>query len=880
VIRAGIRRAFRLALRRRDRWEREVEEEIKLHLSLRAEQLVAHGATPDDAYREAVRKFGPLAESHALLLEAARHRESHMQRIEHLSDLRQDLAFAFRTLRRDRGWTALTTVTLALGIAATTAVFSVVSRVLLHAVAYPGADRVVVVFQQPTTGNNTGVNVAITPNSQIVRAWKESAHGFEALEALAAGQADLRTTSGPVTLNVTEMEPTFPRFAGVQPIVGRVFTAAEVSGHDHVALLGEGLWRERFGADRSILGKPIMLDDSSYTIVGVLPAKLQTPRVGAPPTDVWLPLDLRRENIGAAVVGRLAPGTDPDRAARELDSAYARSTTTGSGPIPFRAVVTTPARRVNFRDSLIMLGAAVGLVLLVACANVAHLLLARSTGRRRELAIRIALGAGRGRVFRQLLTESLLLATFGGTLGVAGGWAALKVIVALRPPALSALEVAHVDGTTLALALAVTLTTSVVFGVMGAAQSARTSTHDQLKSGGVHSAVTGHGRVRHVLVVTEMALSATLAVGAAMLVRSVINMQNADLGFEPKGLYVLSLSSSKGHFANGAAKGELVRSVATRLATVSGVRSVTLASSPPSWFSFLIGRVEIDGEPVPTGPATAFVSDNQVGSTYFRTMGIRLVQGTPFTDTTRAANQVIINERFARKQWRGASPLGKRLRVAQGGKEPWLTVVGVAADAQTGGPMVTESSAPFLYLPAADSNAVAIMLRTDGTSELARPIQALVQSLDGQVTPKLESVEVQLVKSIAAPRFVMLLLTTFTVLALALAAIGLYGVMAYSVAQRTREIGIRVALGATRGRIARAVVTKGASLALAGSAVGVTIALWGTKLIEHELYGVAKRDTVSLGASVIVLIAVGVLACVVPARRALAVDPMTAIRAD
>jgi putative ABC transport system permease protein len=509
--------------------------------------------------------------------------------------------------------------------------------------------------------------------------------------------------------------------------------------------------------------------------------------------------------------------------------------------------------------------------------------MARSSGRRRELAIRVALGAGRERVFRQLLTESALLAGLGGTLGVIGGWIALKAIVALRPPSLSALEVARVDPTTLGLATAVTVVTSLAFGVIGAIQSARTSTHDELKSGGNRSAMSGRGRARQLLVITEMALSATLVVGTTMLVRSIMNMQSADLGFEPRGLYALTLTSENRHFANRGAKGELLRGIATRLAAVPGVRSAALTSTPTSWYTFLVGRVEIDGEPVPAGPATAFINDNVVGSGYFRTMGIRLTQGTTFTDTTRDGGQVIVNERFARKQWREASPLGKRIRVSSGDPKeqaPWRTIVGVAADAQAGGPMMKESTAPFLYFPAADSDAVAIMIRTDGAADLARPIQALVRSLDGQVTPKLESVEVQMAQSISAPRFVMLLLTTFTVLALVLAAIGLYGVMAYSVARRTREIGIRVALGATRSRISRAVVGGGVSLALVGSALGIAIALWGTKLIEHELYGVAQRDTVSLAASVIVLLAVGIVACVVPARRALAVDPMTAIRAD
>jgi putative ABC transport system permease protein len=880
MIRDGIRRAFDLALRRRDRWEREVEEEIKLHLSHRAEQLMSSGLTADQAYDEAVRRFGPLAESRKRLLDAARHREKRMQRTEHFSDLRQDFAFAVRTLARDKGWTAVTVLTLALGIGATTAVFSVVSSVLIHAVPYPDGDRVVVVFQQPSEGNNTGINVSILPGNTSIRAWKV-ANSFEALEGISPDQtAELRTSGGPATIHASRIEPTFPRFAGVHPIVGRVFTPSEILANGRVAMLGEGIWRTRFAADTAILGRPITLDDSTYTIVGVLPATLRTPRVGGPPTDVWLPLDLRGKQGGASVVGRLRSGASPASAERELDSLFARATNITGGKLPFRAVVTTPARRVPFRASLILLGWAVGLVLLVACANVAHLLVARSMNRRRELAIRVALGAGRGRVFRQLLTESLLLAASGSALGVLGGWAGLKAMVALRPAALSALQVARVDSTTLGIALAVTLVTSVVFGLMGAVQSARTSTHDELKSGGSRSATTGHGRVRKLLVVTEMALSATLVVGATMLVRSVINLQNADLGFEPKGLYTLNLDAPKGHFANTAARGEMIRDVATRLTGVTGVRSVAPVKTPPTWFTFIIGRLEIEDHPTPSSSTTSFVNANQIEGGYFQTMGIRLVAGTTFTDTTRGSHQVIVNERFARKQWPSTSPLGKRLRVAESDTTPWLTVVGVAHDAATGGPVMKGTAEPLLYRPAADSEVSWLLLRTEGSADLLKPVQALVHSLDPAVTPKLESVEVQMAESISIPRFVMLLLTTFTILALALAAIGLYGVMAYMVAQRTREIGIRVALGAPRIRIARSVIAGGVTLAIAGCIVGGVVAVWGTKLIETQLYGVARSDVASFGAAAVVLLGAAVAACVVPARRALAVDPMTAIRAE
>jgi predicted permease len=872
VIRDGVRRVFKLAARSRGHWERDVEDEIKTHLALRAEQLLSQGVTPEKAYEEAVRRFGPLKESRARMVDAARHREQRMHRTEYFADLRQDLSFALRTLRRDIGWTSVTLATLALGIAATTAVFSAVSSLLLHAVAYPSPDRVVLAFQQPMKGNNTGVNVTIIPELKVLRAWK-TAKSLETLEAYGSQTMELKTTGEPAKLQVQHVEPTFPKFAGGQPMLGRMFGDEEARSDAHVAVLGEGAWRTRFGGERSAIGKTITLDDSIYTIIGVLPARVQPPVVGATPIDIWLPLNITQAEGGALAVGRIRPGVSEAVAERELDTLTARAT---GGKLAMRTVLTTPAKRVSFRDSLVLLAAAVALVLLVACANVAHLLMARASTRGRELAIRVALGAGQGRVFRQLLTESVVLALAGGAIGVAGGWLGLRAIIGLRPASLQSLAAAHLDATTLEVALAVTIITSIVFGLLGALQTSRASTFDTLK-GTARSSTRPRGR--QILVITEMALSATLVVGAAMLVRSVSNLQHADLGYDTRGLYGLTLEAPRGHFGGAANAAAMRRRVVDRIRAMPGVTAVALASSPPGWFSFRIGRLEIDGEPNPAMPATSFNAVMQVGSGYFATMGTRLVAGAGFTDTTDAAGQVILNENFVRKQWHGQSAIGKRIRISSKGDEPWLTVVGVAQETQTAGPM-QESTAPLIYSAAADSDAHAIMFRTTQTADLLPRVKALVASMDPGVTTNLNDIQGIVDRSIAAPKFVMLLLTVFTVLALMLAAVGLYGVMAHTVAQRTREIGIRVALGAPRSLIARGVIVAGVWLALIGMLIGGAVSMWGTKLIESQLFGVAARDPASMIAASVVLFAVAIVACVVPARRALAVDPMTAIRAD
>jgi len=889
VIRAGVRRAFRLALHRRDRWEREVEDEIKLHLSLRAEQLLAQGATPDEAYREAARRFGSPTESRARLLEAARHRERRMHRTEYLDDLRQDLAFAARTLGRQKGWTAVTILTLALGIGATTAVFSVVSSLLLDLLPYPHADRIVYINQQPTQGNSTGIRVTITPSAKVARAWMQNSHSFEAIEGQTVGPRMLKTMSEPSRVMAAEVFPSFPEFAGQHPMRGRMFTQQDIVNGGRVVVLSEGFWRQRFGSDPRVLGRLITLNDTSYMIAGVMPAALQLGR-GSRPIDVFLPLDVRDDKRGMALMGRLRPGITIDAATRELDSIFARTGQFSDGKVPFKTAISTPAQQVRMRESLLMLTAAVGLVMLVACANVAHLLLARSAARQREMAIRAALGAGRGRLLRQLLTESLMLALLGSGLGIVFGWAGLRGLIALRPSSYDEIQWAHLNGITLWLAVGLGALSGIAFGIIGAVQSARYSAHDTLKNSAASVSASGrHHRGRALLVVTEMALSAVLLVGATLLIRSVANMQHSDLGFDPKGLYAVHLPTKTAAGQTPAARAAFMTELVSRLRQLPGVESAVIAGVGPGSRAFSIGRLEIDGETsAPTG-TTSFIDVNQVEPGFFSTMGITLVQGATFSDTSAAAHQVIINAGFARKHWGDASAIGHRVRIAQNdlaGKDeqtsntvPWLTIVGVAHDASTTGPGL-ESGAPILYTASGVTESSMLLVRTTGTAKTLAPVAGLLRTMGVRTAPTIESTEEFLARSLSAPRFITLVLSLFTGLALTLAGVGLYGVMAYTVAQQTREIGIRVALGASGSRIARGVLGRGTFLAVLGAAIGLVAANWATKMIENQLHGVTRSDPLSLASGAIVLVLVAVIACVVPTRRALAVDPMTAIRAD
>jgi putative ABC transport system permease protein len=715
-------------------------------------------------------------------------------------------------------------------------VFSVVSSLLLHAIPYPNADRVVIVVQEPSTGNHTGMQVSITPAPALVNAWRSGSHSFEALEPYRSSSVALRTSGDPAPISATWILPSFVSFAGERPILGRLFSPSEMANHESVVLLSESLWRTRYGADTAMIGRAITIDDSIYTVIGVLPAALRVPLRGRQDTEVWLPLDTANRRMGTRVVGRLRPGVTAGAARHELDALSAQSGVYPPGKVPFVARISTPAELVDFREALFMLTGAVALVLLVACANVAHLMLSRAASRHRELAIRAALGAGRVRLFRQLLTESLLLALIGAGLGVFVGWIGLKGIVALRPSRLVELDAARLDHTTLLVTIALGVASGVAFGVIGALQSARNSTNESLKAGSLASSHSRRGdRLRSLLVVSEMALSAMLIVGATLLVKSVINLQHTDLEFNPSGLYAISIPLPKTRYTTPAARAAFMSELTTRLRAVRGLRDVALADVAPGSRSFAVGVFEVEGEaPSAASTETSYIDGNGVEAGYFKMMGIRVVEGTTFTDTSAAASQVVINAGYARAHWPSGGAIGHRVRVAYQGKGTWKTIVGVVADAAIGGPG-SASTAPMLYDPIGDN---------------------------------------------PYGHAIMLLLTVFTLLALVLAAVGLYGVMAYSVAQRTREIGIRVALGATRGAIARIVVVRGVILALFGAALGLGGAYVGTRLIAKLLYGVAPSDVTSFATAGVVLVAAAMVACIVPTRRALGVDPIRAIRAD
>ncbi|HEX5435940.1 MAG TPA: ABC transporter permease, partial [Gemmatimonadaceae bacterium] len=792
-----------------------------------------------------------------------------------MTTILHDLRYALRSLRRSPGFTLVAILTLALGIGATTAIYSAVNDLLLRPLPFKGGDRLVYVMRQ-----NPNAAFTIAPGARVIDAWRQGAHSLEALEPYAYDRFSLQSGENRTQLTGFEVPSDFLSFLGLSPALGRMFAPDEVkAGGPPVVLLSYALWQRDFGGERSVLGRTIRLNDTLYTVIGVMPSSLQH----FEQADVWAPLRMRsgdgRMPAVYSVIARLRPRVTIEQAQQELDAIAER--VPGDMFAGWKARVMAPQLFVggNLREVLPILLGAVGFVLLIACANVALLLLARGAARERELAIRLSLGAARRLLVRSLFMESVLLAVAGGALGLLLAWWGVDALTALRPERLSDLAKVGIDMRVLAFAIAISLGAALLFGVVPAFRATDVQLGDALRSGapGSGGAARG-GRMRNVLVAGEMMLSVVLLVGAGVLVHSLIALQHADLGFQPDGLVTVQTMLPTARYPNAASRTAFTNELVERARSLPGAIGAAISTTaPPDYGMSGFGNVEIEGRG-PVSAAPHAVATDRVRADYFHVLGIPMLQGRSFTDAEVETNApvIILSRGLATRLFPDRPAVGQRIRFGPQGS--WETVVGIVGDVAA---MGAKGSTRHLQaydplggglVPLGGNGAIPGMLIVRSTGDiaaLAPTLRGLVHSIDPSLpAPNIATVRSHFAAELAAPRFNTILLGIFAALALALAAVGLFGVLSYAVARRTREIGIRVALGAQSGDVRALVVRQGMLPALVGLGLGIVAALFATRVLASLLYGVAPRDTAAFVAAGLVLLATALVACYLPARRA------------
>ena len=822
----------------------------------------------------------------------------------------QDLRYAVRTALRDRAFSLIAIVTLALGIGANTAFFTIVHAVLLAPLPFHHPEQLVRVTIDFTRQHVQDVGLSIPELFDLRRSGL-----FDDLAGVWPISANLTETDEPERVETALVDANYFSMLGVGAQVGRVFSAADAQpGITELAVISDALWQRRFGGDAHVLGKRIRIDNDMYSIIGVAPKTFRHPgRVTASDVEVWAPSGwlaspfpaqpIRRSYVLQGALGRLKAGVTPalaqqrvDALAETLRTQYPAEYLAGNGWAP-RIIPLHDDLVGNVRPALLTLLAAVGCVLLIACANVANLLLARSSVRQREIAIRRALGAGRARLVRQLLTESLLLAAVGGAFGLLVAVWGVDALVQLSPSTLPRLQAVGVNATVLAFTAALSIVTGVVFGLAPAIQGSHADLHSVMRAATRSASAAGRStRLRSVLVVGEFALALVLLVGAALLVQSFWRLQRVDLGFNPASVLTARLwlpqpnNPRSGPYFTHAARVLFYRRVIDRIAALPGVQAAGGVTSLP--LGGTPGRAPFNVEGRPPEAGNIPVSEvSFVTPGYFGALGISRVSGRLLDehDDERAPLAVVVSESFARQFFAGENPIGRR--IAPGSGRPagpqaqapppnWLTIVGVVRDVKSA--RLEAMPAPLIYraLWQASNLNLTLAVRTkNDPAMLTESIRREVRAVDpNEPVFSVRTMDAVVSSAMAERRFTMLLLALFATTALVLSAIGIYGVMAYFVTQRTHEIGIRMALGASRRDVVGMVLGQGLRLAAAGVVSGVIGALLITRAIAALLFNVSPRDPWTLAALSATLTAVALLACYIPARRATRVDPIRALR--
>jgi predicted permease len=819
------------------------------------------------------------------------------------ADLIGDARHALRMFRKNPGFSLAAIAALTLGIGANTAIFSIVNAVLLRPLSFVEPDRLVLL----QTRGPGGAGAAASPAK--FAHWRRQTDTLQLVSAFRSNVMNLTGGGPPEQLRVSQVSSDYFALFGVRPAAGRFFGVEEDRPDGpRVVVLSETFWSRRYDRAATAIGSTISLGGQTYVItgIGIVPPGLD--EIGPMP-DVWVPFQLDPNSADQGhyfqAAGRLLPGVSIERARAALEASTAGYRQTFPNALQnnasftlerFREVVVT-----GVRPTLLILGGAVGLVLLIACANVANLLLVRATGRRREVALRAAVGASRGRIVGQLLTESLLLAATGGVLGVLAGFAGMRALLAINTAGLPRVGEAGVvvtlDWRVLVFALAVTVLTAVLFGLVPAVQASRADLGAVLKEGGGRSATgTRQNAARAVLVVAEIALALVLVVGSALLIRTAVALGRVDPGFDASRVLTMRMSLNDQRFMTSESVERIVQSGIERLRALPGVVNASATCCVPLEGGYGLPYVVV-GRPLTDGPFHGGGAWLTVSPGYFEVFDIAVRQGRTFTerDDTQGPAVVVINEAMVREAFRDANPLEHRLVIGRGvmrefADEPDRQIIGVVADVRDGG--LNNDPGPHMYIPQAQVrdavNALNVtitptawVVRTAGAPmALAQPVEEALRQATGLPVSNVRSMDEVVSRSTSRQRFNMWLMSVFGASALLLAAIGIYGVMAYSVEQRTQEIGIRLALGAEVRAVRRMVIWQGLRLALAGVAIGIVAALAVARVLTTLLFGVEPRDPAAFVTVSLLLLAVAVLAVWVPAARASRVNPIHALRCD
>lgn len=866
----------------------DVDDELQFHVQERIDDLVARGWTPDAARVDALRRFGDIERVRTDCRNLAQAQEDAMRRTENIAVMRQDVHYALRLIRGNPGFAAAVVLTLALGIGATTAIFSVVNSVLLHPLPFADGERIVSINER--YGTRQGL-----ASVGHFHDWTERTTAFAATAAWT-----------PRTFNVTDGEPervsgarVTPSFFDVfvlRPALGRYFRPDETEA-SRVAVISHPLWQTRYAGDSAIVGRDLTLNGETHTIIGVTPAEFTLT-----PLDerLWAPLSFdaeQRGNYGAhllAVTAKLKPGVSLQQAQLELEQVTEDIRRRHPDEMANRGVLMEPFTETlvgDFRAQLWVLLGAVSFVLLIGCANVASLLLARATARRKEIAIRGALGGARGRLVRQLLTESLCLALLGGVAGLGVAHVGLRFLVGGGPSWVPRLQNAGLDLTVLGFAFLATLVCGLLFGLAPALRATRVDLQNELRIGGRSGTGLVHDRTRAALIVTEFAVALLLLVSAGLFVRSALRLARVPLGFDPAGVTMVRVALPADRYADAeAVHGAFIRMV-DRVRALPGVQHAAASTRVPMWGSSIDISVRVDGRPA--DPNRLDIGHVRLVTARFgETMGIPLKRGRQLRDADLAAGApwvVVVNEAFVRQTFGDEDPIGKRISGWAPQDAPqWREIVGVVGDVRAFGQ--ANEQPPEIYMPLTQTpdgawnafqRSVAIVARGVAGTTVASPLRAAVRDVDALLPVyDVQTMGDVVAQSTADRRFNTTLLLLLGITGLVLAAIGIYGVIAFFVTQRTQEIGVRIALGANRRRVVGLVVSQAVSLAVIGIALGGVAAYWATQVFERMLFQVGTRDPFAYAAAAGVLLLVTIAAAWIPARRASLVDPVKALAAS